>query len=70
MKPWGDLSMYFIVALSRTQREKDVIMVVVDRFSRMARFVPYHKADDATYIVEPYFKEITRPHGVPKNCHF
>ena len=38
-----------------TQRGKDVMMVMVDRFSKMAYFVPHHKTDDASYIVVPYF---------------
>jgi len=32
----------------------------------MALFVPYHKIDDASHIVELCFKEIIRLHGVPK----
>jgi len=62
--------MYFIMALPRTQRWKDAIMVVVDRFFKIAYFIPCHKTDDASYIAELYFKEIIRLHGVPKSVVF
>jgi len=54
--------MDFIVALLKTQRGKDAIMVVVDRFSKMAHFISCRKIDNASYIANLYFKKIIRLH--------
>ena len=52
--------------MSRSFRKHDSILVVVDRFSKMAHFLPYSKTSDASKIAKLYFDEIVKFYGLPK----
>src|SRR5512140_669450 len=62
--PWIEISMDFIIELPKCQGY-DRIWVIVDRFSKMAHFIPLKKTTAASLALE-FVKEIWRLHGLPK----
>jgi len=57
--------MNFVLGLPEPKRGiKDLVFVVLDKFSKIAHFIAYSKTNDAVQVIELYFKEVMRLHGV------
>ena len=63
---WESISMDFIVSLPRTSKGNEQILVIVDRFSKMAHFIPCKKAASAPDVASLFMQHIFKIHGMPK----
>ena len=59
--------MDFIIGLPKTSRQHDSSMVVVDRLTKVAHFIPVKSTNSTNEVAQVFIKVIVRYHGVPKN---
>ncbi|QRW11768.1 Retrotransposable element Tf2 protein [Ceratobasidium sp. AG-Ba] len=64
-KPWEDIAYDFIVKLPESQG-MDSILVVIDRFSWQAHFIPCLESTNAEGVADLFIKEVWKLHGLPK----
>ena len=65
-RPWTHLSMDFITDLPSSSG-KTVILVVVDRFSKMAHFIPLPNLPNAKTLSQIFVDNIVKLHGIPSD---
>ena len=60
------INMDLIIGLPKNVKQHDSIMVVVDKLSKVAHFIPLKSSYKSVNIVDIFMKEICRFHSVPK----
>ncbi|XP_073435227.1 uncharacterized protein [Dendrobates tinctorius] len=63
-RPWGSISMDFIVELP-TSQGKNTVLVVVDRLTKAAHFIPCVGLPTAKHTSDLIIQNVFRLHGVP-----
>jgi hypothetical protein len=58
--------MDFITRLPRIAKMHDSIMVVVDKLTKAAHFIPLKTAHKATNVADSFIKEVAQLQGIPK----
>ena len=61
-EPWQDISLDLITKLPKSNNYT-AILVIVDRFSKMAHFIPTHHDSDTPALAQQVFDNIIRLHG-------
>ena len=71
-RPWSSISMDFIVKLPASQNTSlspspnfDSILVVVDRFTKMAHFIPCQESMNAETLAKLFLHHVFPHHGLP-----
>jgi hypothetical protein len=62
---WQDISMDFIEGLPKSEGN-NVILVIVDRFTKYAHFVPIKHLFIARTIAKAVYDNVVKLHGLPK----
>src|ERR1043165_3505799 len=57
--------MVFVIGFPRSQKGDDAIFVLIDRFSKVAHFIPVKEKITATQLAELYISQIVSLHGIP-----
>jgi hypothetical protein len=65
-RPWQHVSLDFVTGLPLTTSRHNQILVVVDRFSKMAHFFPCNESITADQTAQLFVNEIVRMHGIPE----
>jgi hypothetical protein len=66
-RPWQTITMDFLGPLPRTSNFHDMILIVDDKLTKMAHFIPTNREVTAKQVAQLVLREVVRLHGVPES---
>lgn len=63
---WETITVDFITGLPHTKKQHDSIMVVLDKLSKTAHFIPIESTYKIVEITDIFMREISWLHGIPR----
>ncbi|GKE70745.1 putative reverse transcriptase domain-containing protein, partial [Tanacetum coccineum] len=62
---WDNMTMDFVMKLLNSSQGYDTILVIVDRLTKSALFLPMRETDPMDRLERMYLKEVVTRHGIP-----
>ena len=66
-RPWESIGMDWLRPLPKSASEKNMILIAVDRLTKMTRFIPTHSAVTSKQAADLFLREVFRHHGLSSN---
>jgi hypothetical protein len=66
MSKWEIISMDLVMGLPLTSLRRNAILVIVDKLTKSAHFIPVRDTYDVTDVAHVFISEVIHLHGLPK----
>ena len=66
-RPWESIGMDFLGPVPKSASGKDMILIAIDRLTKMARFIPTNSSVTSKETADLFLREVFRHHGLPSN---
>jgi hypothetical protein len=65
--PWSSIGMDFLGPVPMSKNGNEIILVVVDRLTKMAHFIPTIRKFTSQIVADLFIKHVFRHHGLPES---
>src|SRR5205814_9846185 len=66
-RPWESIGMDNLGPVPKSATGKDMILIVIDRLTKMARFILTYSTVTSKGTADLFLREVFRHHGLPSN---